>query len=164
MRNQLITLVMFGLLAGCSPTWFQDFKDNPVQQTNTVLDSVTSIEEVAIVAFGQLKPFLPADQQSIFQTKFDGSIVTLNLSMNAVRLAVKTAADAQVEHPDLTSVIADVVKAVDAVRSVVTEARDLLKSPKLGDAPGKMGMSAPSLTQDPVGYTEMGDMVDALKK
>jgi hypothetical protein len=163
MRKILVALTFCGLMTGCAPTWFQDFKSDPVKQTDIVLNSAASIEQVAIVVFGQLKPLLPADKQAVFQQKFDGSIVALNKAMSAVRAAVKAAAEAQVEHPDLTKVIADVVSAVDAVKSVIEEVRGLLKTPPMAATPGAAPAAAP-LTQDPIGYGELGSMVDGLKK
>jgi hypothetical protein len=149
-------------MTGCSPTWFQDFKSDPVKQTDAVLDTATSIEQVAIVVFNQLKPLLPADKQAEFQGKFDGSIVALNKSMDAVRSAVKAAAEAQVANPDLTQVIADVVTAINNVKSVVDDIRTLLKTPPPAAAPG--AAPAQVLTQDPIGYTELDGMVSSLKK
>lgn len=163
MRTPLIVLSFCALMTGCAPTWFQDFKKNPVQQTDIVLDSVASIQQVAIVVFSQLKPFLPADKQPVFQEKFDKSIVALNKSMDAVRAAVKAAADAQVENPDLNQVIKDVVTAAEAVKAVVAEVRDLLKTPPVSATPGAPA-AAPVLVNDPIGYDELGSMVDALKK
>jgi hypothetical protein len=163
MRKFLVPLAFCALMTGCSPTWFQDFKSDPVKQTDTVLNSAASIEQVAIVVFNQLKPMLPADKQAEFQSKFDGSIVALNKAMDAVRAAVKTAADAQVEHPDMTKVIADVVAAVDTVKSVIEDVHTLLKTPPVAAAPGG-AVAAPSLTQDPVGYGELDSMVGAMKK
>lgn len=151
------------LLTSCTPTWFQDFKSDPVKQTNLLLDSATSIEQVAIVVFNQLKPFLPSDKQAVFQAKFDGSVVALNKAMDAVRAAVKAAAEAQEASPDLTKVIADVVQAVTDIKSVVDEVRDLLKAPAVSAAPGA-APSAPALTQDPVGYSELGGLMESFGK
>jgi hypothetical protein len=160
MRYTYLLLVSL-IVAGCSPTWFKDFKSDPVTQTNFVLDSATSIEQVAIVVFNQLKPLLPATKQPEFQAKFDGSIVALNKAMEAVRTAVKAAADAQQEHPDMSGVIAEVVKAVQQVKDVVTEVRDLLKSPPVG-ASTNGTTAAPMLGADPVGFQELSEFSTAL--
>lgn len=163
MRKFLVALMFCGLMTGCTPTWFQDFKSDPVQQTEIVLNKAASIQQIAIVVFGQLKPLLPADKQAVFQKKFDGSIVALNKAMDAVRAAVRAAAEAQVEKPDLTKVIADVVAAVEAVKAVIEEVRGLLKTPPVAATPGA-APAAPLLVEDPVGYGELGSMVDDLKK
>jgi hypothetical protein len=162
MRKILVALTFCGLMTGCSPTWFQDFKTDPVKQTDIVLNSAASIERIANVVFGQLVPMLPADKQAIFQAKFDGSVVALNKAMDAVRSAVKAAANAQVENPDLSKVIADVLAAVNDIKSVVEEVRGLLKTPPVAAAPGAV-TAAPVLTQDPVGYNELGSMVEGIK-
>lgn len=161
MRKFLTSLAFCTLVTGCSPSWFKDFQSDPVKQTDVVLDSAASIEQVAIVVFNQFKPLLPADKQAVFQSKFDGSIVALNTAMDAVRAAVKAAAEAQVANPDLTKVIADVVTAIDSVKSVVEEVRGLLKTPPVAASPG--ATAAPVLAQDPVGYSELNGMVGAMK-
>lgn len=162
MRQILLVLSVCGLMAGCSPTWFQDFKTDPVTQTDNLLNSVASIQQVAIVVFGQLKPFLPANHQPTFQSKFDGSLVALNKAMAAVRSAVRAAAEAKEPNPDLSKVIADVVAAVEGIKGVIDEVRTLVKTPPVAAAPGVT--PAPVLTQDPAGYIELGTMVDDLKK
>lgn len=170
MRNVFVSFIVCGFLIGCSPTWFQDFKDDPTQQTDTVLDSVASIEQVSIVTFGQIKPFLPANKQDEYQRKFDGSIVALNKAMNAVRAAVRAAAEAKNEHPDFTIVIAEVMTAVNEVRGIITEVHDLAKAPSMSVALGTTPTDAPAtapvpvLTTDPIGYVELGDMIDSMKK
>jgi hypothetical protein len=167
MRNTLFSVILigtFGLLTGCSPTWFKDFKDNPVQQTDSVLGSIASAESTAVIAFGQLKPLLSADKQVEYQAKFDESIVALNTSMDAVRAAVKAAAESQVEHPDFSVVIANAIKAVDTVRIVIVEVHDVLKSPKMALTSQGTVAEPPSLAQDKTAYIELGNMVDALKK
>ena len=168
MRHILVLIAVCGFLIGCSPTWFQDFKDDPSRQTDNVLNSVASIEQVSIVVFNQLKPLIPSARQGEFQRKFDGSIVVLNKTMGAVRTAVKVAAEAQNKNPDFTAVIADVMTAVNEVRGIITEIRDLVKSPSMSaamnattDAPA--ALPAPVLTADPVGYTELGEMIESTK-
>lgn len=163
MKRMFLLFTLVGLMVGCSPTWFNDFKSDPVKQTDIVLDSAMSIEQIAIVVFGQLKPLLPADKQALYQSKFDGTIIALNSAMEAVRAAVKAAADAQQTNPDLSAVIADVVKAIDQVKAVVDEIRDLLKAPPPAAAPGA-APAAPVLTQDPAGYAELNSFVARLKK
>jgi len=162
MRKFFVALTFCGLMTGCSPTWFQDFKTDPVKQTDIVLNSAASIERIANVVFSQLVPMLPADKQAIFQAKFDGSVVALNKAMDSVRSAVKAAANAQVENPDLSKVIADVVAAVNDIKSVVEEVRGLLKTPPVATAPGAV-TAAPMLTQDPIGYDALGPMIEGLK-
>jgi len=162
MHKFLVALTFCGLMTGCTPTWFQDFKTDPVKQTDIILNSASSIERVAIVVFGQLKPLLPADKQAIFQSKFDGSVVALNKAMGAVRSAVKAAAEAQAQSPDLSTVIADVLAAVNDIKAVIDEVRGLLKTPTVAVAPE--ATAAPMLTQDPIGYDALGPMIESLKK
>lgn len=160
MMRKILFLLMLLSTSACSPTWWQDFKDNPVQQTDIYLNTAVSVENVAIIAFNQLKQFLPTDKQAEFQAKFDNSVVALNKAMQTVRDAVKAAADARQDSPDFAVVIADVVKAIKDVRDVVAEVRNILKTPPAAD--GKL-MTAPKLFEDTSGYILMNDLVDSLK-
>jgi len=155
--RHIISLIVCGFLFGCTPTWFQDFKDNPIHQTDTVLNHVSSIEQVAIVVFGQLKPLIPADKQDFFQAKFDSAVVVLHASMDTVRAAVRAAAEAQNKSPDFTTVISNVMTAVDAVRGIITEVRDLAKASAPLAASGVSGDEA-------IGYIELDEMINSLKK
>jgi hypothetical protein len=161
MKKALLVVALLLGTTGCASSWFQDFKSDPVKQTNLVLDSASSIEQVAIVTFNQFKILLPADKQAVFQAKFDGSIVALNKTMDAVRTAVKAAAEAQDPHPDLSKVIADVITAVDQVKGVIDEVRVLLKTPQpLGEAaPAPTAPASP----DPVAYDALGSLITSLK-
>ena len=164
MRKFLAAITFCSLMVGCSPTWFQDFKTDPVKQTDIVLNSAASIERVANIVFSQLVPLLPIDKQATFQAKFDGSVVALNKAMDAVRTAVKAAAEAQEENPDLSQVLAGVLSAVRDVKSVVEQVRELLKAPPMAATPGGVATPTNVLTQDPVGYGELDEMMGNLQQ
>jgi hypothetical protein len=163
MKNALFALAFGLLLSSCSPSWWQDFKNNPVTQIDAVLNTATAIENVATIAFNQLKQFLPSDQQPVFQEKFDTAVVALNRAMQGVHDAVQAAADAQQTNPDFTAVIADVVKAIQDIKDVVAEVRNLLKTPLATMSPDHM-MMAPKPIPDPVGYDLMNSLADSVKK
>jgi hypothetical protein len=127
-----------------------------------VLNSAASVAQVATVVFNQLKPLLPADKQGHYEALFNGSQVALNKAMDAVRTAVKAAAEAQEPKPDLSKVLADVYTAVNQVKAVVVEVRDLLKTPPVAATPGAT-TATPMLIQDPIGYDEMNGMADSFK-
>jgi hypothetical protein len=86
---------------------------------------------------------LPLDKQAVYQAKFDESVLTLSKAMQAVRSAVRAAADAKEEHPDLTKVMVDVTTAVKDVQSLVAEVKNLV-------APAKLGVTAGGAVTQPL--------------
>lgn len=136
MRKLLIALVLVMSVPGCTPTWFQDFKDNPVNSTEAVLNTAQAALDVAQITFNQLKGYLAPDQQEQVQAKFDQAVVTATLAMQAVRDAVAAAAEASSKNPDFFTVIQSVGQAVSDVQAVIASIRDLASAAKPGAAPG----------------------------
>ena len=123
-------------VTACSPSWWQDFKNNPTQATDAVLDTAQSAADVAAVTFHQLKGYLPPEQQDAAQAKFDKASVTLSLAIQAVRDAVRAAAEAKNDHPDLFAALQAVGSAVSDVQALVVSIRDLASASRPGTAPG----------------------------
>ena len=136
MRKLLFALVLVMSVPGCTPTWFQDFKDNPVNSTEAVLNTAQAALDVAEITFSQLKGYLAPDQQEQVQAKFDQAVVTATLAMQAVRDAVAAAAEAGTQSPDLFSVIQSVGQAVSDIQAVIASVRELASASKPGAAPG----------------------------
>jgi hypothetical protein len=158
-----LLLLVVGLLAACSPAWWQSMKENPVQTTETMLGTVDTIQKVATITFDQLKIFLPADKQEIFQQKFDEANLTLLKAVQAVRSAVQAAANAQEKNPDLTKVVSDVVKALQDIQAVVMQVKDMV-SMTVSAAQGSGGTvkaPTPATTQ---AADDLKEMVEAFKQ
>jgi hypothetical protein len=136
MRALLLTLALVLGTAACTPTWFQDFKDNPVDSTEAVLNTAQGALDVAQIAFSQLNAYLAPEQQAAAQAKFDQAVVAATLAMQAVRDAVAAAAEAQNPHPDLFAIIQGVGTAISDVQAVIASIRELASAAKPGAAPG----------------------------
>jgi len=132
----LAAVLVLSSATACTPTWFQDFKDNPVNSTESVLNTAQGALDVAQIAFNQLKVFLAPEQQEAAQGKFDQAVVTATLAMQAVRDAVAAAAEASEPSPNLFTVIQSVGQAISDVQAVIASIRDLASAPKPGAAPG----------------------------
>jgi len=162
MRYIVLIAAFCCALTSCSPTWFKDFKSDPVQQTEMLLGTASSIQQIAITVFAQLKPLLPTDKQPVYQAKFDGANVALSTAMEAVRVAVQAAADAQQPNPDLTKVVQGVVDAIKHIKSVVDEVRGLLRTPAVSTAPNG-STPTPLFVEEPIGYPALDTLVTNLK-
>lgn len=125
-----IALVLALCMASCTSTWAADFKTNPVLQTENILGFASGIMQVAQVAFGQLKPMLPADKQAVYQAKFDEALVILVKAAQAIRSTVQAAATAGVEKPNLTQVLGALTTAILDIQKLVAEIGSQIPSPK----------------------------------
>lgn len=148
MRTLILAAVLALSFTACTPTWFQDFKDNPVNSTEAVLNTAQAALDVAEITFNQLKGYLAPEQQDQVQAKFDQAVVTATLSMQAVRDAVAAAAEAKSNDPDLFSVVQSVGQAISDVQAVIASIQELASAAKPGAAPGVAltPVNVPSMT------------------
>lgn len=168
----LASLMMVFAVAGCGSAWWQNFKSDPVAQTNSIIQSTQIVLALADVVFQQVKVNLPADKQVLAQQKYDNAVVIATKSLTSVRDFLQTAADAKQDKPDMTKVIADLKAAVEGVQAVINEVRSMVSTPiPVAVAVGVAG--APSITSSPlvatatpavpIGFTEFTAEVERLK-
>lgn len=133
MRKQLsillASLMMVFAVSGCGSAWWQNFKSDPVAQTNSVIQSTQIVLALADVVFQQVKVNIPADKQALAQQKYDSAVIIATKALTAVRDFIVTAADAKQDNPDLTKVLADLKAAVEGVQAVINEVRGLVSVP-----------------------------------
>jgi hypothetical protein len=158
-RSFLSSVPLVGLavgLTGCAG-WWEAFKKNPAAQTESIIQTVSTILQVATTVFGGIKPHLPADKQDIAQQKFDQAMVAAQHSIETVRAAVHAAAEAQQDNPDFSKLIAEMTKAVEGIQKLVDDFRALAGASK----PGLVGAGG---EYKPVGYDDMVGMIGSYKQ
>ena len=172
MRKQLsillASLMMVFTVAGCGSAWWQNFKSDPVAQTNSIIQSTQIVLALADVVFQQVKVNIPADKQVLAQQKYDSAVVIATKALTAVRDFIQTAADAKQDKPDMTKVIADLKAAVEGVQAVINEIRSLVSvhvavplPVGVAGAPA-IAVAAPALAA-PIGLDEFTAQAERLK-
>ena len=169
MRKQLsilfASLMMVFTVSGCGSAWWQNFKSDPVAQTNSVIQSTQIVLALADVVFQQVKVNIPAAKQELAQQKYDSAVVVATKALTAVRDFIQTAADAKQDKPDLTKVIADLKAAVEGVQAVINEVRGLVSVPVVVPPPAAAGAPAVavSVPAAPIGFDEFTAQANRLK-
>jgi len=172
MRKQLsillASLMMVFTVAGCGSAWWQNFKSDPVAQTNSVIQSTQIVLALADVVFQQVKVNIPAAKQELAQQKYDSAVVIASKALTAVRDFIVTAADAKQDKPDMTKVIADLKAAVEGVQAVINEVRSMVSVPVAVPPPaGVAGAPAVAVAAPapaaPIGFDEFTAQADRLK-
>lgn len=135
-------------VSGCDSAWWQNFKSDPVAQTNSVIQSTQIVLALADVVFQQVKVNIPADKQALAQQKYDNAVVIATKALTAVRDFIVTAADAKQDNPDMTKVLADLKAAVGGVQAVINEIRSMVSVP-VAVPPPAVAASAPPAASTP---------------
>jgi len=154
----MLAVVISSCEGATAAKWWENFQNNPAAQAEVILGQVDAVERVATIAFGQLKGFLPADQQATYQAKFDVAVIALSKAVVAAQAAIKTAADAKQDTMDISLVISDVTTALKDVQAVVAEVKKLVVKPMLN-----MGSSPVKAPIDTTGADALDSMVTAIK-
>lgn len=130
MRSKILAacLILASASVGCA-SWWQAFKTNPVQQTESILNIVDAIRDAADIAFGQIKVRLPEDKRGTYQEKYDHASLALTKAMAAVRSGVAAAAEAQEDDPDFKKGLNEVTDAIANLEAIVHEMKGLLAAP-----------------------------------
>jgi hypothetical protein len=171
MRKQLsillASLMMVFAVSGCSPSWWQNFKTDPVAQANTVIQSTQFVLALGDVVFQQVLVNIPVDKRAAVQQKYDASVITVTKALTTLRDVLQVAADAKQDKPDLTKVLADLKVAVEGVQAVINEVRGLVSVPVAVPPPaGVAGASAVAVAAAPVapvGLDEFTAQAERLK-
>jgi hypothetical protein len=155
--------MMIFTCTGCGSAWWQNFKTDPVAQTNSIIQSTQVVLALADVVFQQVKSNIPVDKQVVVQQKYDSAVVIVTKALTAVRDFIQTAADAKQDKPDLTKVIADLKAAVEGVQAVINEARSLVSVP--APVPTVAGSAPIAATPPaaPIGFDEFTVQTERLK-
>jgi len=159
-RILALALALSFATVGCT-SWWQDFKTNPVQKTESILSIVTLIKDAATIAFGQVKARLSEPDQDTYQAKWDHASLALTKAIAVVRAGVAAAAEAQEDEPDLKEAYSQVTEAIAQIEGIVHEMKGLLSAPAsvAAAAPGEGVATAPE--PEPVKLAAADDM-DAL--
>lgn len=172
MRKQLIiflaSLMMIFTVAGCGSAWWQNFKSDPVAQTNSVIQSTQIVLALSDVVFQQVKFNIPANKQAIAQQKYDSAVIIATKALTSVRDFLQTAADAKQDKPDMTKVIADLKAAVEGVQAVINEVRSMVSAPVMVAIPsGTAGATSIAIDSappaPPIGFDEFTAQAERLK-
>jgi hypothetical protein len=167
MRKQisilLASLMMVFTCTGCGSAWWQNFKTDPVAQTNSIIQSTQVVLALADVVFQQVKSNIPTDKQALVQQKYDSAVVVVTKSLTAVRDFIQTAADAKQDKPDLTKVIADLKAAVEGVQAVINEAKSLVSVPVPAPTVAGAAPIAAAPPAAPIGFDEFTAQTERLK-
>jgi hypothetical protein len=155
--------MVFFTCTGCGSAWWQNFKTDPVAQTNSIIQSTQVVQALADVVFQQVKSNIPADKQVLIQQKYDSAVVIVEKSLTAVRDLIQTAADAKQDKPDLTKVLADLKAAVEGVQAVINEARSLIAHPAPVPTVGGAAPIAAAPPAAPIGLDEFTSQAERLK-
>jgi Na+/phosphate symporter len=129
MKNKMKMPVLFMLaslliaLPGCAAAaaWWQEFEANPAAQVNTFEQTVNIVISDATIAFGFVKPLLPANIQAQAQTDFSNGVVTVNHALQVLSDAVQAAVDAKTSSPDFSGAITAVENAVTQVLAIIDQ-------------------------------------------
>jgi len=111
----LLLSVSMVVSTGCG-SWLSNFEKDPVAQTNSILGTIETIISVATLIFGDAKPLLPVDQQAKAQADFNVLILNANRVKQEAQDLLVIAKDTSNEHPDLSKVVTDSVKAVQDLK------------------------------------------------
>jgi uncharacterized lipoprotein YmbA len=161
----LVSLMMIFAVSGCGSSWWQNFKSDPVAQTNAVIQSTQIVLALADVVFQQVKVNIPADKQVVVQQKYDSAVVIATRSLISVRDFLQTAADAKQDKPDMSKVLADLKAAVEGVQAVINEVRSMASVPTpAAVSTGVAGAPTVAATFGiPIGFDEFTAQAERLK-
>lgn len=123
--NKLIAIfLMCVLTAGCASTsstsWWTNFQNDPVAQTQIIINTAQTVASVAALAFAQVKPNLSPADQITAQATFDKAMATLNHAEGALQAGVMAAVDAQ-DSTKLQALINDVLNAVQSIQAIIAD-------------------------------------------
>jgi hypothetical protein len=119
MKRFLAPLLIAVTLAGCSPTWWSDIKNNPVAYTTTFIQYAETFLTTASSIFAVVLPLVAADKQPAVQAGFQQAVQTTTHALAALQDAVQAAADAKNNAPDFTKAIADVQAGVEQIQAII---------------------------------------------
>jgi hypothetical protein len=134
--KQLIVLLTTLLVVGCGVgSWTQQFKENPIEVTNRVLQSVDAVVDIAKTLFGQTKPYLPAEKVPELEAEFDSLILLVEDAKSTVSTALEAAAAAGQEKPNLIQAYSKALETAKKVQDFITKVK--AASSRLGVGPSE---------------------------
>jgi hypothetical protein len=123
MFKKTATIVMLAVSltagSGCNSAWWQNFKNNPVEQVQAFEQSVQVVLNVAEATWAIVYPLLPANVQPQALADYNKAVITANAAINTLNDAVQVAVAAQGTPPDFTALEQAISDAVQQIITVI---------------------------------------------
>ena len=155
--NKLLAVLLacFVLVTpGCNSAWWQNFRNDPVQQVEVTISWAHTTLSVATVTFNAIVSELPADKAVVARQEFDKAVLAVNHSLAALQDAVRVAAEVQDAHPDFSLIVSSLLDAVKEIQAVI-DTYSVHAAERAGGAVS---------SKLPVGYTELQVHINGLKR
>jgi hypothetical protein len=161
MRKTLVTLALAGALGigtladtGCNSAWWQNFKNDPVQQVQTFEAAISVATNAAQLAWPAILQAISAASQAQAQQQFTNALAAVNHAEQVLNDAVNAAVAAQQPNPDFTALMQAVSDAVAQVVAIV----DLYSGQAPSPAPDGGAPAAAKVALNGAAATSVADM------
>lgn len=165
MRKTLITFAMacalgtgVAVVPGCSSTWWQQFKSDPVAQVQTFEAAINVAVSAAQLAWPAILPALPAASQAQAQQQFANAVTAVNHAEQVLNDAVNAAVAAQQSNPDFTALMQAVSDAVAQVVAIVDLYTQAAPAPADAGAPPPPAAGGAKVALSGSAATNVADM------
>jgi hypothetical protein len=118
-----------------TPTWWQNFLQDPVQQTQSFEDGVNVVLQGVQIAWAIVEPLIPAAQQATAQQAYLDAVASVTNAEQALLDAAQALVAAQGGDgggmPNIVALMQDVSNAITSVIAIVDQWQNLVHAPHM---------------------------------
>lgn len=152
---------------GCNSAWWQNFKNDPVEQVQTFEATIQVAVSAAELAWPAIVQAIPPASQAQANLQFQNAVTAVNHGLQALNDAVNAAVAAQQPNPDFSALMQAISDAVNQVIAIVDLYSQQPAAPDAGPPPPPPASDAgpapaPSVAMKaaPLSATTRGNIAD----